>query len=488
MMMRATFFILIVSCVAFVFCDKNAKIVIVGAGAAGTAAASKLLENGFTNVTILEAQDRIGGRVWTTKLGEYWADMGGQWVHGDINNVVFDMANPLGLVQKSTGNISFHKMYSSSGPDISKEIATKAAQIFLPEDEEIDLKSLTTGSIGEYFVNRFNEFFKAHPEIPAKQHQSILNALNLLIMTGDAANSWFDVSARAIKEYGEVGDQRVNWKDKGYSTILDILMKKIPDPSKELPVINNTIFNSQVTKINYENDGAVKLSTSNGNKYEADHVIFTCSLGVLKADFEKIFTPSLPEKKINAIKYLGFGHVAKIFLLYDEPWWELDSYFLKVFLWSDEDRAELEKDPERKWMLGLTYAIPVEHKPKLFCLWLASDYSTEMEKIPDELFKNQTIGLVNRFFGRDYNITLPNEIRRTMWNTNPNIRGTYSYHSIESDKLNAKNEDLEEPIMKNNKPIIQFAGEATEPYQYGTVHAAIKSGFREADRLMKSIK
>lgn len=43
-------------------------------------------------------------------------------------------------------------------------------------------------------------------------------------MTGDAANSWFDVSARAIKEYGEVGDQRVNWKDKGYSTILDILM------------------------------------------------------------------------------------------------------------------------------------------------------------------------------------------------------------------------------------------------------------------------
>lgn len=63
-------------------------------------------------------------------------------------------------------------------------------------------------------------------------------------------------------------------------------------------------------------------------------------------------------------------------------------------------------------MLGLTYAIPVEHKPKLLCLWLASDHSTEMEKIPDELLKNQTIGLVNRFFGRDYNITLPKEIRR----------------------------------------------------------------------------
>lgn len=68
--MRVTLFILIVSCVTLAFCDKNAKIVIVGAGAAGTAAASRLLENGFTNVTILEAQDRIGGRVFTTKIGK----------------------------------------------------------------------------------------------------------------------------------------------------------------------------------------------------------------------------------------------------------------------------------------------------------------------------------------------------------------------------------------------------------------------------------
>lgn len=64
------------------------------------------------------------------------------------------MANPLGLVQKSTGNISFHKMYSSSGPDISKEIVTESAQIFMPEGDDIDLKSLKTGSIGEYYVNR----------------------------------------------------------------------------------------------------------------------------------------------------------------------------------------------------------------------------------------------------------------------------------------------------------------------------------------------
>lgn len=45
------------------------RIVIVGAGPSGIAAAAKLLENGFKNVTILEAEDRIGGRVYTSKIG-----------------------------------------------------------------------------------------------------------------------------------------------------------------------------------------------------------------------------------------------------------------------------------------------------------------------------------------------------------------------------------------------------------------------------------
>lgn len=50
---------------------KNPKIVIIGAGASGIAAASKLFEHNFSDVTILEAEDRIGGRIFTTKLGTF---------------------------------------------------------------------------------------------------------------------------------------------------------------------------------------------------------------------------------------------------------------------------------------------------------------------------------------------------------------------------------------------------------------------------------
>lgn len=55
------------------------KIIIIGAGASGFAAAARLISNEFENVTILEAENRIGGRVNTIPFGENVLDMGAQW-------------------------------------------------------------------------------------------------------------------------------------------------------------------------------------------------------------------------------------------------------------------------------------------------------------------------------------------------------------------------------------------------------------------------
>lgn len=49
---------------------RQPRIVVIGAGLAGLSATKSLLENGFTDVTILEASDRIGGRVQSVKLGK----------------------------------------------------------------------------------------------------------------------------------------------------------------------------------------------------------------------------------------------------------------------------------------------------------------------------------------------------------------------------------------------------------------------------------
>lgn len=69
------------------------KIIIVGSGASGLAAASKLIKAGFENVTVLEASDRIGGRIYSHNFqGKHEIEMGAQWIHGQEGNVAFQMA------------------------------------------------------------------------------------------------------------------------------------------------------------------------------------------------------------------------------------------------------------------------------------------------------------------------------------------------------------------------------------------------------------
>lgn len=76
---------------------------------------------------------------------------------------------------------------------------------------------------------------------------------------------------------------------------------------EELPVENSTVLNAEVSKINYDvYRGGVRITTATGDEFFADHVIFTASLGVLKADYETLFYPPLPAAKINAIKVQTF--------------------------------------------------------------------------------------------------------------------------------------------------------------------------------------
>ena len=70
--------------------------------------------------------------------------------------------------------------------------------------------------------------------------------------------------------------------------------------------MKNTIRRVEVTQINYVTGGPVTVVTSKGVQYLADHVIFTASLGVLKADHAKLFNPPLPESKIKVIKVCNF--------------------------------------------------------------------------------------------------------------------------------------------------------------------------------------
>ena len=91
--------------------QRNQSVVIVGAGVAGLAAAGELRANGFDDVVVLEARDRIGGRVWTDTIGDgFPIDLGASWIHGIDGNPIAAIARENNIATHRTdwGNGVFH--------------------------------------------------------------------------------------------------------------------------------------------------------------------------------------------------------------------------------------------------------------------------------------------------------------------------------------------------------------------------------------------
>lgn len=84
------------------------------------------------------------------------------------------------------------------------------------------------------------------------------------------------------------------------------------------------------------------MNTNDGGEFKATNIIFTASLGVLKAEHDKLFVPLLPIKKQQSIEGLSIGSVNKIFLEFPHRWWPEDSAGFGL-LWCKDDKDEFLK-------------------------------------------------------------------------------------------------------------------------------------------------
>ncbi|KAK0084930.1 hypothetical protein PV325_006132 [Microctonus aethiopoides] len=137
--------------------SRKPTILIIGAGAAGIAAACRLIENGLENVLILEAKNRIGGRIYTTEFADNVIELGAQWVHGEKSNVVYDLANKRGSLATSSylNNFEKHKFINSQGEIVPLEQTIQVWKLYymISEKASRDLAN-TKGSYGEYFIEQ----------------------------------------------------------------------------------------------------------------------------------------------------------------------------------------------------------------------------------------------------------------------------------------------------------------------------------------------
>ncbi|XP_021913725.1 peroxisomal N(1)-acetyl-spermine/spermidine oxidase-like isoform X2 [Zootermopsis nevadensis] len=405
------------------------------------------------------------------------------------------------------GQLQLLTNYEESKPDIifidpsgnlvNRNVASKVYHLLndIRDSMARDIHNYS-GSLGEYFNQQYRRKMDEHSLSNFSLARPLLQWYHRF-RNEDSPNSWFETSSCGETEYLECEKSQLwSWKFGGYATVFDLLMQSIPDPKEELPVKYKIHYHNEVAKIKWDNlpeeyMNKVIVECSDGISYLADFVLVTVSLGVMKEKAQTMFQPVLPSTKLNAIKGLGFGVVDKIFLKFPHRWWP-DNYTNFGFLWPHDDACNLNSvKQEDCWDRALNKFSEVDNLPLILCGWLSGPAARYMEQLSDEEVKHKVVQLLDRFIGKTFNVTVPapDLFLRSAWSSDPHFRGSHSFYSTETEKIGVSAAQLAEPVTnKNRKPVLLFAGEATHTSHYSTVHGAIESGWREAERIIELSK
>jgi monoamine oxidase len=414
------------------------KIIIVGAGAAGLAAANELAKH-HVDVTILEADDRAGGRMCTDYSLGVPIDRGAAWLHGTQNNPIADLAKKLQLRTALT-EFNNYLFFDEDKSTISPQDIEKFSQLF-------DQLSHDAKKFAESLPNDISFLDAMNAVKPKNLSPKLKNPWNWCLrrMSLISGGSVSDLSARHWDEE-EVLEGGHHIMLDGYSEIA----KKL---SEHCPIL----FNQTVKKIQYNKSG-VEVTTQN-EIFHCDKIIITVSLGVLKKQLIE-FHPNLPAKKLKAIQHLNMGVLNKVVLKFPKQFWP--------------------SEPIGIYLSGNTTTHFLNYtrfcQQPILGLHVGGDEAADLEKFSDEKLIDMTMSQLKKYFGND--IPDPEKYFITRWASNPFTYGSYAYIPVNA--TGDDYDDLAEPVSNQ----LFFAGEATFRKHLATVHGAYLSGIREANRVL----
>jgi len=287
-------------------------IIIIGSGISGLTIAAGLETDDFL---ILEARDRMGGRVFTNTNN---MDMGAAWLHGCINNPLNKYLDNQNLIAVSNSNPWMHsenmpiKLLSSSGevPDLSRQsTAIKwrnlAAQI----------ASIPNKSIGDALRDSIQEtddslIYSFIYMMEVWCGGSVNNIPTSFLQTDEFQNALF----------GDYGGSHCLFKN-GASSILDTIIN-----SAHHNIKNRIQYNKIVTNVVYGNTG-VTVYTQNGEAYVCNKLCITVPPGPLK---NICFSPPLEAARLHALSQIKMGSYKKVQLEFnrDEVFWGTEPMIL----------------------------------------------------------------------------------------------------------------------------------------------------------------
>lgn len=286
------------------------KVVVLGAGFAGLAAAASLVKKGV-DVTVLEARNRVGGRVFSQKVHperSHVVELGAEWV-GASHERIIAMCNEFGL-ELQDNRFDTHLIYQGKyypkdqwKYSASWENQWKNILESYPHLSEADKLRLDQMDWWRYLVNNGMDGMD-------------LDIRELLDST-DFGESIRHVSAfAALAEYAESSEKNeMDFKIKGgNSSLADALADRISSA--------RIITGQKVVKVD-QSGKIIKVYVQNGDVFEADKVI--CALPTFAVN-QVQWNPGLPEDKKTALNALQYARINKNVLYYSSRFWQDESF------------------------------------------------------------------------------------------------------------------------------------------------------------------
>lgn len=427
-------------------------VVVIGAGAAGLAAAAQLSRNGKA-VCILEARERVGGRIFTVRPqgSAVPLELGAEFIHGESPSVFehLRLANDVAIDAARTRFMARRSGQLKQAEDLFEVMKARLRRVPKPRT---DLP--------------FAEFLKRQRR---RLSPAVRSFATMLVEGFDAADPARASAIEILKEWagGNAADAPTFRPQRGYGAMIDSLAASL-DPEKV-----SVQLHSIVTEVRWQRDKVQVLATRHGEPVEvrARHAIITLPLGVLQlpalAPGSVLFTPALPRKPVSR---LFMGPVIKLMLCFSKPFW-----------------AQIEDGRHRDVAFFHARGAPfptfwstLPVRSPVLTAWSGGPNALRLvARSTDEVLRPALASLAELFGkGRNYRRLLEGVYWHD-WQSDPYSCGAYSYAGVGGGPARKQ---LARPLEQT----LFFAGEALDQEESSSVGGALNTGQRAAQQLLES--